>query len=92
LAEVHIENRIEDRHPQRRLVEDVIRDALREFVGRWHVVIRQAQTDPWWVVFLERDGGLETEGALRRTLLVDPTAQRPEALRRAIEEALRGAA
>jgi hypothetical protein len=73
LAKIHIENRIEE-HPQGRFVEDVVRAILRDFAGRWHVLIRQAQTDPWWVVLLEREGKLEHEGGtVRRTLLLDPT-------------------
>lgn len=70
----------------------MVRDTLRRFVGRWHVLIRQAQIDPWWVVLLQREGELEPErGALRRTVLLDPTGQTPEAVGKAIEEALKGA-
>jgi len=69
----------------RRAIEGVVRDTLRDFVGVWQVLIRQAQTDPWWIVVLDREGG-----GFRRTLLVDP-AQTPEAVGKVLLEALRGA-
>jgi hypothetical protein len=50
------------------------------------VLIRPAQREPWWVVVLDREGG-----DFRRTLLVDPS-QTPEAVGKALLEALRGAA
>ncbi len=59
---------------------------MRDFVGTWHVLIRAAQTDPWWIVILEREGG-----GFKRTLLLDPS-ETPEAVGKAIEEALKGAA
>jgi hypothetical protein len=71
-------------HPQRRAIEGVVRDTLQEFVGTWDVLIRPAQTDPWWIVLLEREGG-----DFRRTLLLDLSEQTPEAVGKAIEEALR---
>jgi hypothetical protein len=67
-------------------------DTLRDFVGTWHVLIRKAQTPPWRIVLLERHGALEPEGGgFRRTLLLDPRGQTPEAVGKAIEEALKGA-
>jgi len=63
----------------------VVRDTLRDFVGTWHVLIRPAQTDPWSIVLLDWDGG-----GFKRTLLLDPS-ETPEAVGKAIEEALRGA-
>lgn len=63
----------------------MVRDTLSDFVGTWHVLIRPAQTDPWWIVILEREGG-----GFKRTLLFDPS-ETPEAVGTAIEEALKGA-
>jgi len=64
----------------------VVRETLRDFVGTWDVLIRPARTAPWWIVFLEREGA-----GFKRTLLLDPS-ETPEAVGKAIEEALRGAA
>ncbi len=85
MAEIEIENRVDEGHPSRLVIEDVVRETLRDFVGTWHVVIRPAQTAPWWIVLLEREGGEFT-----RTLLLDASETR-EAVGKGLLEALRGA-
>jgi hypothetical protein len=85
LAEILIENRVEEGHPSRLLIEDVVRETLRDFMGSWHVLIRPAQTAPWWIVLLERQGGDFT-----RTLLLNPS-EAGEAVGKALLEALKGA-
>ncbi len=85
LAEILIENRVEEGHPRRLVIEDVVRETLRDFMGTWQVLIRPAQTAPWWIVLLERQGG-----DLTRTLLLDPS-EAGEAVGKALVDALRGA-
>jgi hypothetical protein len=63
----------------------VVRETLRDFMGTWHVLIRPAQTAPWWIVLLERQGGDFT-----RTLLLHPSETRG-AVGKALLEALKGA-
>jgi hypothetical protein len=66
-------------------MEDLVRETLRDFVGTWQILIRPAQTDPWWIVLLERLGG-----DFARTLVLDPSETR-EAVGKALLEALKGA-
>jgi hypothetical protein len=86
LAEILIENRVEEGHPSRLGIEDMVRETLRDFMGTWHVLIRPAQTPPWWIVLLERQGG----DAFTRTLLLNPSTA-GEAVGKALLEALKGA-
>jgi hypothetical protein len=86
LAEIRVESPVPESHSQRRAIEAVVRGTLRDFARTWQVLIRPAQTAPWWVVMLDREGG-----DFRRTLLVDPSLT-PEAVEKALLEALRGAA
>lgn len=86
LAEIRVESPVEEAHLQRRAIEGVVRDTLRDFAGTWDVLIRPAQREPWWIVLLDRE-----RGGFKRTLLVDPS-QTPEAVGKALLEALRGAA
>jgi hypothetical protein len=78
-------NRVEEAHPSRLVVEDVVRETLRDFVGTWHVLIRPAQTAPWWILLLERQ-----DADFSRTLLLDPS-ETPEAVGKGLMEALKGA-
>lgn len=86
MAEIRVESPLEEGHPQRQALETVVRCTLRDFAGTWHVLIRQAQREPWWIVVLDRE-----RSSFKRTLLVDPS-ETPEAVAKALLEALRGAA
>jgi hypothetical protein len=85
LAEIRIENRVEETHPSRLLIEELVRETLRDFVGTWHVLIRPAQIAPWWILLLERQ-----DGDFSRTLLLDPS-ETAEAVGKGLLEALKGA-
>jgi hypothetical protein len=82
MAEITIENDVPDTHPQKRLIEGVIRDTLRDFAGVWDVLIRGGRTQPWWIVVVrrERDG-------FKRTLLVDPREQTPDEVGKSLQSA-----
>ena len=85
MAQILIENRVEEAHPSRQVVEDVVRETLRDFVGTWRVLIRPARTAPWWILLLERE-----DGEFSGTLLAEPSETR-EALGKGILDALKGA-
>jgi hypothetical protein len=76
---------LNETHPSRLVVEGVVRETLRDFVGTWHVLIRPAQTAPWWILLIERK-----DGDFTRTVLLDPSETR-EAVENGLLEALKGA-
>jgi hypothetical protein len=78
VAEIRVESPLEEGHPQRQALETVVRCTLRDFAGTWHVLIRQAQREPWWIVVLDRE-----RSSFKRTLLVDPS-ETPEAVATAL--------
>ena len=86
MAEIRIEDSIPENDPRRHEIEGVLRETLRDLVGTWTAAIRPAQTNPWWLVVLER-----TDGAFKATLLLDPREESPAAIREAILVSLKGA-
>jgi hypothetical protein len=86
MAEIRIESAVPEDDLGRRTLEEVIRKTLRDHVGTWRVSIRRAQTDPWWIVVLER-----ADGDFKGTLLIDLREQTAAAISEAILVSLRGA-
>ena len=86
MAELTIQNSIPEGEPRRLAIEAVIEETLRDHVGTWRAEIRRAQTEPWWVVVARR-----TDGEFKTTLIVDPRAQSPAAIREVILASVKGA-
>jgi hypothetical protein len=82
MADIRIESPEPDDNPDRRTIEEAIRD----YAGVWRALIRRAQTEPWWVVQMER-----TDGEFKRTFLLDLREQTPAALQDVIRTSLKGA-
>jgi hypothetical protein len=86
MAEIRVESPVPESDPGRRTIESAIRDTLKDYAGVWLVAIRPARTSPWWVVRMER-----TDGDFERTNVIDLREHKPDALRRSLQDSLKGA-